>query len=71
LHLFVRQLREGYARPRPRTPAYPVISSAFARAFLAIRHGGDVRRALHRAAQRIDWEVSANQHYPPVAEGAR
>ncbi len=71
LRLFVRQLREGYAEPRPRTPAYPVISSVFARAFLAIRHGADVYAALHRAAQRIDDEIAANHGYPPVGAQRR
>ncbi len=67
LHLFVRQLAEGYAMPRPRTPAYPVISDAFGRAFQDIRHGADPAEALTRAARRIDRELRDNRHYPPIA----
>lgn len=67
LHLFVRQLAEGYAMPRPRTPAYPVISDAFDRAFQDIRHGADPAEALTEAARRIDRELRDNRHYPPVA----
>ncbi|TVP92971.1 MAG: sugar ABC transporter substrate-binding protein [Thioalkalivibrio sp.] len=70
LHLFVRQLAEGYAMPRPRTPAYPVISDAFGRAFQDIRHGTDPAEALTAAAQRIDRELRDNRHYPPVAAPA-
>ncbi len=68
LHLFARQLDEGYARPRPRTPAYPVISDAFGRAFQDIRHGTDPAEALGRAARRIDRELQDNRYYPALAE---
>ncbi|WP_369668241.1 sugar ABC transporter substrate-binding protein [Thioalkalicoccus limnaeus] len=64
LRLFVAQLRDGYTQPRPKTPAYPVISETFARAFRDIRHGADVGATLTRAAQRIDREMAANRHYP-------
>lgn len=64
LHLFVEQL-QTIARPRPRTPAYPVITSAFQQAFAAIRDGGNVRAALHRAAQTIDQDLRDNAYYPP------
>ncbi|MGD8541218.1 MAG: extracellular solute-binding protein [Desulfobacteraceae bacterium] len=66
LHLFVRQLAGGYSVPRPRTPAYPVITAAFARAFRDIRHGAPVTAALSRAAALIDREMAANRFYPPV-----
>ena len=66
LHLFARQLEEGYARPRPRTPAYPVISDAFDRAFQDIRHGTDPAAALSAAARRIDRELRENHHYPEI-----
>ncbi|AGA32864.1 extracellular solute-binding protein, family 1 [Thioalkalivibrio nitratireducens DSM 14787] len=71
LRLFARQLEEGYARPRPRTPAYPVISDAFARAFQDIRHGAEPVQALGWAARRIDRELRDNRHYPEVAGTAR
>ncbi len=67
LHLFSVQLAEGYAVPRPRTPAYPVISSAFAAAFRAVRSGTDVRQALDRAATVIDRDLADNHGYPPLA----
>ena len=70
LHLFVRQLQESYAVPRPRTPAYPVITAAFARAFRDIRHGAPVQETLARTARHIDREMAANHFYPDV-EAAR
>ncbi len=66
LRLFVTQLAEGYAVPRPATPAYPVISSAFRRAFADIRDGAPVQEALDRAVQVIDRDVRDNQGYAPA-----
>lgn len=65
LHLFVQQL-ERSAVPRPRTPAYPVITSAFQQAFLDIRHGADVRRALDAAVAVIDEDIEDNNGYPQM-----
>ena len=56
-HLCDKLLAEGYAVPRPRTPAYPVVTSAFQRAFREIRDGADVGDALSRAARDIDREL--------------
>ena len=67
LRLFAVQLEEGYAEPRPRTPAYPVISSAFQQAFRAIRNGAPVRAALRRATTVIDRNLRDNDYYPPIA----
>ncbi|UCC57410.1 MAG: extracellular solute-binding protein [Gammaproteobacteria bacterium] len=67
LHLFVVQLNEGYAVPRPQTPAYPVISNAFRRAFADIRSRDDVRAALDRAVQVIDQDIRDNRGYPFTA----
>ncbi len=64
LELLVRQL-ETIAVPRPKTPGYPVITSAFARAFDDIRHGGDVQAALDRAVAVIDEDIGDNRGYPP------
>ena len=50
-HLYVQELEDGIARPRPQTPAYPAITAAFSAAFLNIAQGGDVRRALDTAAR--------------------
>jgi len=67
LHLFVVQLAEGYAVPRPPTPAYPVISASFRQAFADIRDGMVVQQALDRAAAQIDEEIRDNRGYPPIA----
>ncbi len=53
--------------PRPRTPAYPTISSAFAQAIDDIRHGTVVQTALDRAVTIIDQDLSDNHGYPVVA----
>jgi multiple sugar transport system substrate-binding protein len=63
LHMYVQQLTQGYAVPRPRTPAYPIISSVFTRAFHDIRHGADVQTVLDRAAALIDQDVADNHGY--------
>jgi multiple sugar transport system substrate-binding protein len=66
LSLYVEQLKGGYSVKRPSTPAYPVISSEFERAFRAIRDGKDVQEALDRAAAAIDREIADNKGYPPM-----
>jgi multiple sugar transport system substrate-binding protein len=65
LRLFSRQLQGGYSVPRPQTPAYPVITSAFQQAFVDIRNGGDVQAALDKAAAVIDQDIRDNRGYPP------
>ncbi|GBC60797.1 ABC transporter substrate-binding protein [Desulfonema ishimotonii] len=65
LRLFVTQLTGGYAVPRPRTPAYPAITSVFQQAFNDIRNGADVRTVLDRAAADIDRDIRDNDGYPP------
>ena len=64
LRLFAEQLAGGYSVPRPRTPAYPVITTAFREAFLDIRNGADVRSALRKAAATIDQDIADNHGYP-------
>ncbi|MEN8258482.1 MAG: sugar ABC transporter substrate-binding protein [Thermodesulfobacteriota bacterium] len=64
LHLFAEQLSGGISVTRPRTPAYPVITSAFQQAFHDIRHGADVRTTLQRAAAIIDEDIADNKGYP-------
>ena len=61
LHLFAEQL--DFAIPRPRTPAYPVITSAFQQAFMDIRHGADVKMTLDRAVKVIDQDIEDNRGY--------
>lgn len=64
LHLFAEQLLQGVAVPRPKTPAYPVITNEFQKAFQHIRNNGDVQQALSNAASRIDQDISDNNGYP-------
>ena len=64
LHLFAEQLLEGAAVPRPKTPAYPVITNEFQKAFQHIRNFGDVEEALSKAAFHIDQDIQDNNGYP-------
>lgn len=63
LRLFVTQIEEGFTVPRPQTPAYPVITSAFQQAFNDIRTGGDVKPILDKAARTIDLDIRDNKGY--------
>lgn len=63
LELFVEQL-ESAAVPRPQTPAYPVITDAFAEAVANIAGGADVADELNRAADRIEQDIEDNRGYP-------
>ncbi|MEW2394909.1 sugar ABC transporter substrate-binding protein [Streptomyces sp. NPDC046862] len=63
--LFLEQLRDGVARPRPQTPAYPAITTAFSRAFAKIvLDGASVRRTLDQAARAIDKDLATHDGYP-------
>ena len=66
LHLFARQLIEGIAVPRPQTPAYPIITSAFENAFLDIRNNANVKVALDNAVRIIDQDIQDNHGYPHI-----
>jgi multiple sugar transport system substrate-binding protein len=66
LELFSQQLLGGFSVPRPQTPAYPVITSAFQQAFNDIRNGGDVKAALDKASAIIDQDIDDNKGYPAV-----
>ncbi len=68
LHLYVVQLSQDYAVPRPRTPAYPIITSVIQQAFDDIRHGADVKSVLDRAAAEIDRDIRDNEGYPAQTE---
>ena len=65
-HLYIQQLEDGTARPRPQTPAYPALSAAFAQAFheIVIR-GRPVSRVLDRAARRVHGDLRDHRYYPP------
>ncbi|NJM75969.1 MAG: sugar ABC transporter substrate-binding protein [Acaryochloridaceae cyanobacterium RU_4_10] len=71
LHLFAAQLLAGQTVPRPQTPAYPVITSAFQEAFANIRNGLEVKTALNKAVTTIDLDIQDNQGYPDVSPVAR
>jgi len=66
LHMFVQQLQGGYSVPRPRTPAYPVITAEFQKALERIRAGSSVQKALSAAASAIDRDIADNHGYPLV-----
>jgi multiple sugar transport system substrate-binding protein len=62
LHLYVEQL-ESCAVPRAKTPAYPVITSAFQEAMLNIFNGADIQSELDKAVGIIDEDIRQNQGY--------
>ena len=62
--LFIEQLRDGTARPRPQTPAYPAITGAFARAFAKIITQAPVKKTLDQAVAAIDKDLAAHDGYP-------
>ncbi|GAB4428939.1 MAG: extracellular solute-binding protein [Anaerolineae bacterium] len=64
LYLFAQQLESDRAVPRPITPAYATISTAFAEAVDNIISGADVKAELSRAAQKIDQDIKDHQGYP-------
>ncbi len=68
LRLFSAQLLHRKTVPRPRTPGYAVVTSAFQQAFNNIRNGMDVEKALNKAAIIIDIDIEDNQGYPNVTE---
>ncbi len=64
LHVFALQLLGGIAEPRPITPAYPTITSAFSNAVVNIVAGFDVKTELDKAAQKINQDIQDNSGYP-------
>ncbi|MBT3046204.1 MAG: extracellular solute-binding protein [Candidatus Thiodiazotropha sp. (ex Clathrolucina costata)] len=68
LHLFYQQLDKGHGVPRPRTPAYPIITAEFQGIVDRIRSGSDVAAALDSAVNKIDREIAANRGYPLPGE---
>lgn len=63
LRLFVDQL-DTCAVPRAKTPAYPVITSAFQEAMADILNGAPVEKSLNRAVRIIDENIEENEGYP-------
>lgn len=64
LNIFVQQLEGGVAVPRPVTPAYPVITQAYAEAVQNIVAGADVKAELDNVVKKIDQDIEDNQGYP-------
>ena len=64
LNVFVQQLTQGWAIPRPATAAYPTITSAFSEAVNNIVAGADVQEELDAAVGKIDQDIEDNQGYP-------
>ncbi len=63
MNIYAQQL-DSIAVPRPQTPAYPVITSAFAEAVGNIIAGEDVQTQLDQAVQIIDQDIEDNAGYP-------
>jgi len=61
-HVFL-QLAEKFATVRPVTPAYPFISSTFAKATQDIIAGGDPKQILDKAVADIDTNIKTNGNY--------
>ena len=62
LRLYAEQLNQS-AVPRPVTPAYPVITSAFQEVMAKVIEGGDVKSALDGAVKTIDHDIRDNDGY--------
>lgn len=63
LYVFREQLNT-IAIPRPQTPAYPTITSAFQQAVQNIVNGADVQEQLDNAVEEIDQDIEDNNGYP-------
>lgn len=63
LNIFVQQLESGVALERPVSPAYPVITSAYAEAVNNIVAGADVKAELDKAVEKIDQDIEDNRGY--------
>ncbi len=68
LHLYIQQNEAGFTVPRPITPAYPVITQAFAEAFNNIARGAEIRPQLDQAVQKIEQDIKDNKGYPFLPE---
>ncbi|MBV8083258.1 MAG: extracellular solute-binding protein [Chloroflexi bacterium] len=63
-HLYVQQLEDGVARPRPQTAAYPALTAAFASAFQRIVVGlRPVKPTLDAAARSVTADLIAHGYY--------
>ena len=62
LRLYAEQLSQS-AVPRPVSPAYPVITSAFQEVMAKVIEGGDAKSALDSAVKTIDQDIRDNGGY--------
>src|SRR6266699_6123367 len=65
LNVYVQQLQNGVAVPRPITPAYPTITTAFQVAVSNIVARANVKSELDAAVKKIDRDIQDNNGYPP------
>jgi multiple sugar transport system substrate-binding protein len=56
-------MAKKFAVLRPATPGYPIISSQFEKAGLAIRDGADVQNSLDDAVDAIDRDIQDHNGY--------
>jgi len=63
LRLFSNQLLQGWTAPRPRTPAYPLMTSVFQQTMQDVLHGAPVDQVLGQAAAEIRQDDLDNQGY--------
>ena len=64
LGILVQELQAGWGVARPQTPAYPVITNAFAEAVNNILvAGADIQSELDHAVERIDEDIADNNGY--------
>jgi multiple sugar transport system substrate-binding protein len=68
LHIYFQQLNNGIGIPRPQTPAYPIITRAFANAADEIAGGADVQDALDEAVDIIEQDIEDNNGYAQQSE---
>ncbi len=68
MYVIRQQLEEGLGFPRPVTPAYPVVTSAFYTAMDNVIKGADAQSELDAAVDQIDQNIEANSGYPPPSE---
>lgn len=57
------EFAKRYAVPRPATPAYPALSSAFEKAMADIRSGKDAADAFDEAVEAVEQNIKHNNGY--------
>lgn len=57
------EFADRYALPRPATPAYPAMSSAFEKTLSDLRGGKDAAEAMDEAVEAIEHNIARNNGY--------